>query len=75
MMLKSLKSKFMAKQYFCKMCNIKVAEIESGSKLKKDLTILCKQCYDRCKIAVDIADSARNSTPDFLNNLFSNFQK
>ena len=61
--------------FSCPICESKVAEIENGSKIKKEAIFLCGYCYGRMKIAYDIAQQARADTPDFLKNLFGGFNE
>lgn len=42
------------KTLYCAGCSVKVAEIQSGSKLKKGMTALCRSCETKRK-ASDLA--------------------
>lgn len=64
---------------YCKSCGILTAEIVTGSTIRKDALMICKQCYDRFKIADDMAKMAqtqtKNEMPEFFKDLFGGVKK
>ena len=53
----------------CKMCGLSLGEMNKG-KLKNKSVLLCIDCWNRAKIAIDISKHANESMPDFLKKLF-----
>ena len=46
-------------KFTCKMCNKYMGEMEKG-KIRNNAIILCGACWEKAKIAVDMAELARN---------------
>jgi hypothetical protein len=59
---------------YCSCCGIFVAEILSGSNIRKNAKMLCFECYERYKIAEDMAKLSKKQTDygfqDLFNGLF-----
>ncbi len=58
----------------CKMCGKDMGEMIKG-KIRNNAVILCNGCWERAKIAIDMAELAKNQAgsldmPDFLQDLF-----
>ena len=55
-------------------CGILVAEIAKGSHIRKNSQMICQNCFERYKIADQMAKMARDQTkcdmPDFFKNIF-----
>lgn len=59
---------------YCSLCGIKVANLVSGSTMKRGAVIICRSCYDRLLLADSIVkqqtNTANSSIPDFLSGFF-----
>jgi hypothetical protein len=55
---------------YCNSCKEKVAEILTGSSIRKGAVMVCRECMERLQIADDIARMSRSATPDFITDLF-----
>jgi hypothetical protein len=58
----------------CELCKKDMGEIELG-KIRNHAIILCKYCWDKAKIAIEMAEMARSQAkdydmPDFMKDLF-----
>jgi len=63
-----------ARKIHCKSCGWVCAEIIVGSKIRKNAVVLCQRCYDRMKVADDMAKMTTSSAPDFLKGIFGSQQ-
>ena len=58
----------------CEKCRLTVGEIEKG-KIRKGAVVLCSLCWERVRLAVQVADVNTNDVPDFLKGLFGGKHK
>lgn len=49
-------------KFHCSSCNIFVAEIKEGSRIKKGAVMICSNCLERFKIADQMAKMAREQS-------------
>ena len=61
----------MSREFKCERCGLSLGEMSQG-KLRLKSVLLCRDCWKVAKIAIDIAETAREATPDFIKGLLNN---
>jgi hypothetical protein len=64
----------MSKELKCGKCGGFLGEIEKG-KLRNGSVLLCRECWLKAEAAMNVAEMAREQTPDFLKDLFHGLDK
>ena len=52
----------------CEKCGLNLGEMEKG-KIRNGAVLLCDHCWDRAKMALEVAEMARDGMPEFLKNM------
>lgn len=61
-------------KFSCKLCDTYMGEMLKG-KIRNNAAILCSNCWEKTKLAIQMAELAKNQAPnvdlpDFMKNLF-----